>query len=136
MTTPTPKHTDRQRLRSSPTALVSCPDWQALAHPARVAPGSRVNLPRDHDPGRHAPGLARDSGESALAEAKALLLELQDRFFASSEHALVVVLQAIDAAGKDGTIKHVMSGLNPVGVDVYSFKEPTPAEAGVCCTIR
>jgi len=129
MKTTTPKPTEGQRLQSTAPSFDGCPDWQALADAARVAPGTHVHLMRDHNPGRHTPGLARDSGEYALAEAKTLLLELQDRFFASSGHALVVVLQAIDAAGKDGTIKHVMSGLNPVGVDVYSFKEPTPIEA-------
>ena len=129
MTTTTPKTAEGQHVQPAAPPVDGCPDWQALADAARVAPGAHVHLARDHDPRRHAPGLARDSGESALAEAKALLLDLQDRFFAAAEHALVVVLQAIDAAGKDGTIKHVMSGLNPVGVDVYSVKEPTPIEA-------
>lgn len=124
-----PSSIEDQHLQPAATHVAGHPDWQALADAARVTPGSHVNLPRDHDPGRHTPGLARDSGESELAEAKALLLDLQDRFFAAAEHALVVVLQAIDAAGKDGTIKHVMSGLNPVGVDVCSFKAPTPIEA-------
>jgi PPK2 family polyphosphate:nucleotide phosphotransferase len=129
MKTTTAKPADGQRLQSTAAPFHGCPDWQALADAARVDPGSHVNLFRDYDPGRHTPGLARDGGESELAQAKVLLLDLQDRFFAAAEHALVVVLQAIDAAGKDGTIKHVMSGLNPVGVDVYSFKEPTPIEA-------
>lgn len=129
MTTTTPKPTDGQHLQSAAPSVDGCPDWRALADAARVAPGIPVHLARDHDPRRHTPGLARDSGESALAEAKTILLDLQDRFFAAAEQALLVVLQAIDAAGKDGTIKHVMSGLNPVGVDVYSFKEPTPIEA-------
>lgn len=109
--------------------LDSFPGWQALTDAARVTPGAQVNLIRDHDSGRHAPGLTRDNVESVLTEAKAVLQDLQDRFFAAADHALVVVLQAIDAAGKDGTIKHVMNGFNPVGVDVYSFKEPTPSEA-------
>ncbi len=65
---------------------------------------------------------------AALAEAQAALVDLQDRFFAQADRALLIVLQAIDAAGKDGTIKHVMSGLNPESVDVYSFKAPSETE--------
>lgn len=102
--------------------------WKDLADAARVTPGSQVELARDYDPGRREPDLAKDVGEAALAQAKALFEQLQDRFFAQADRALLVVLQAIDAAGKDGTIKHVMSGLNPEGVDVYSFKAPTAAE--------
>jgi len=64
-----------------------------------------------------------------LDEAKTALYALQDQFFAQADRALLVVLQAIDAAGKDSTIKHVMSGLNPESVDVYSFKRPTAVES-------
>ncbi len=54
--------------------------------------------------------------------------ELQSRLYAESKEGLLVILQAIDAAGKDSTIKHVMSGINPQGVIVTSFKQPTSAE--------
>ncbi len=92
-----------------------------------------TGLRRGSTPGtsirRHDDKLRDDHGAAALADAKAALLDLQDRFFASAERALLIVLQAIDAAGKDGTIKHVMSGLNPPeGVDVYSFKAPSVTE--------
>ncbi|MEO6587793.1 MAG: polyphosphate kinase 2 family protein [Pyrinomonadaceae bacterium] len=56
------------------------------------------------------------------------LSELQDVLYADNRHALLIILQAMDAAGKDGAIKHVMSGLNPQGVDVSSFKQPSPEE--------
>jgi PPK2 family polyphosphate:nucleotide phosphotransferase len=56
------------------------------------------------------------------------LAELQDVFAAACSHALLIVLQGMDSSGKDGAIKHVMSGVNPQGVDVYSFKTPTDAE--------
>ena len=56
------------------------------------------------------------------------LADLQERLNAEGRRSLLIVLQAMDAGGKDGTIKHVMSRVNPQGVDVYSFKEPTPAE--------
>ena len=56
------------------------------------------------------------------------LADLQERLYAEGRRSLLVVLQAMDAAGKDGTIDHVMSGLNPQGVSVTSFKQPTPVE--------
>jgi len=56
------------------------------------------------------------------------LTELQDMLYAQNKHALLIIFQAMDAAGKDGTIKHVMSGLNPQGVQVFSFKQPSSEE--------
>ena len=56
------------------------------------------------------------------------LTELQDVLYAENKHALLVIFQAMDAAGKDGAIKHVMSGLNPQGVQVFSFKQPSSEE--------
>ena len=53
---------------------------------------------------------------------------LQDRLYADGKEGLIIILQALDAAGKDGTVKHVMSGINPQGVDVYSFKAPNSEE--------
>ncbi|WP_243841351.1 polyphosphate kinase 2 family protein [Mycobacterium sp. DL592] len=99
-----------------------------MAKATRVSAGSTVDLVGDFDPGRRDEQLGRDAGTAALAEAEAELLDLQDRFFAQADRSLLIVLQGIDAAGKDGTIKHVMSGLNPEGVDVYSFKAPSATE--------
>ncbi len=56
------------------------------------------------------------------------MVELQDKLYAQGTEGLVIMIQAMDAAGKDGTIKHVMSGLNPQGVNVYSFKQPSKEE--------
>ncbi len=56
------------------------------------------------------------------------LAEWQDKFYADDRYAVLIVLQALDAAGKDGTIKHVMSGVNPQGVNVTSFKAPSSEE--------
>jgi PPK2 family polyphosphate:nucleotide phosphotransferase len=53
---------------------------------------------------------------------------MQDRFYAQDRHALLIVLQGMDTAGKDGLIKHVMSGVNPTGCEVYSFKQPSPLD--------
>jgi PPK2 family polyphosphate:nucleotide phosphotransferase len=102
--------------------------WKRLAEATRVKPGSKVDLANDFDPGRHDKQLRKDHGAGALADSKAALLDLQDRFLARADSSLLIILQAIDAAGKDGTIKHVMSGLNPEGVDVYSFKAPSATE--------
>jgi PPK2 family polyphosphate:nucleotide phosphotransferase len=63
-----------------------------------------------------------------LAEGVAQLAELQDKLYAQDRRSLLVVFQAMDAAGKDGTIKHVMSGVNPQGVQVHSFKRPSEEE--------
>ncbi len=102
--------------------------WKRLAEATRVKPGSKVDLAKDFDPGRHDKQLRKDHGAAVLADSKAALLDLQDRFFARADRSLLIILQAIDAAGKDGTIEHVMSGLNPEGVDVYSFKTPSATE--------
>ena len=66
--------------------------------------------------------------EKLMPQNLAAMAELQDRLYAQNRHALLVVLQAMDAAGKDGAIKHVMSGLNPQGVQVVSFKQPSSEE--------
>jgi polyphosphate kinase 2 (PPK2 family) len=85
--------------------------WKVLVEATRVTPGSTVDLAKDFDPGRHDEQLGKDAGTAGLAQAEAALLDLQDRFFAQANRAMLIILQAIDAAGKDGTIKHVMSGL-------------------------
>ena len=68
------------------------------------------------------------AAKAALLEDVSELAEMQDVFWASKQYALIIILQALDAAGKDSTIKHVMSGVNPQGVAVYSFKAPTEEE--------
>src|SRR5580692_8936047 len=64
-----------------------------------------------------------------LAKHRAQLADLQDVFYASQSKALLVVLQGMDTAGKDGTISHIFSGINPQGCDVAAFKVPTPLES-------
>ena len=100
-----------------------------LIEPFRVTPGSKVVLPKHYDPAYKA-GLAKKEGKERLRLSVELLAEYQDRLAAQSTHGVLVVLQALDAAGKDGTIRHVMSGLNPQGVVVHSFKEPSAEELG------
>ena len=84
-----------------------------LAAGCRVEPGTTVGLERNFDPGRADHRLGKQGAGIALEQAKRELFALQDKFYPQADHALLVVLQAIDAAGKDGTVKHVMSGLNP-----------------------
>jgi PPK2 family polyphosphate:nucleotide phosphotransferase len=95
-----------------------------LISPLRVAPGSEVVLGRDHDPG-YTGQVTRSQATTLLADGVALLADYQDRLAAQDRFGVLLVLQGIDAAGKDGTVKHVMTGLNPQGVEVRSFKQPS-----------
>jgi PPK2 family polyphosphate:nucleotide phosphotransferase len=93
----------------------------------RVRPGVPFRL-ADVDPGA-TPGFDKKKEARAdLSADIARLQALQDVFYAARSHALLIVLQGMDSAGKDSTVKHVMSGVNPEGVDVYSFKAPTDEE--------
>lgn len=94
----------------------------------RVGEGDSVRLkkwPTKVDPVYR----TKEEYQHLLEDHQARLRSLQDRLFASSRYAVLLIFQAMDAAGKDGAIKHVMSGLNPQGSRVYSFKHPTPEEA-------
>jgi PPK2 family polyphosphate:nucleotide phosphotransferase len=102
-----------------------------IAHfiePFRVKPGSHVTLAEDFDPAFKAGIEKKKDGVGLLNDGITLLSEYQERLAAESTHGVVVVLQALDAAGKDGTIRHVMSGVNPQGVRVESFKVPSARE--------
>jgi PPK2 family polyphosphate:nucleotide phosphotransferase len=101
----------------------------------RVPPGKKLRL-RDYNPGWGQTKELKELGKDTIKErAKAILeknledlAEAQERLWADDRYAVLVVLQALDAAGKDGTIKHVMSGVNPQGCQVFSFKKPTAEE--------
>jgi PPK2 family polyphosphate:nucleotide phosphotransferase len=99
-----------------------------LVDPLRVAPGSKVTLAKDYDPAFKAGWLKKKDGKEHLRLSVELLAEYQERLAAQGTHGVLVVLQALDAAGKDGTIRHVMSGVNPQGVVVHSFKVPSNEE--------
>ncbi len=98
----------------------------------RVAPGKKVNL-KDFDTGWASVPELKEAGKEAVKQKAAEILEenreelakAQELLWASDIHSVLVVLQAPDAAGKDGIIKHVMTGLNPQGCEVQSFKQPT-----------
>ena len=101
---------------------------QKYVHPFRITNGKRFRL-KDFDPG-DTRGLTMDKGEAAelLQRGTEWLAEEQDMLYAQDRWSLLLVFQAMDAAGKDGTIKHVMSGVNPQGCQVFSFKQPSAEE--------
>lgn len=104
-----------------------CPSRSpSLRELLRVKPGSKLRL-ADIDPNATH---GRDKQGSATELQKGLdrLTGLQDRLWAEQKHPVLIVLQGIDAAGKDGSVKHVMSAFNPMGCTVTSFKVPTPIE--------
>jgi PPK2 family polyphosphate:nucleotide phosphotransferase len=92
-----------------------------------VAPGRRVRLD-DYDPGDTGGLKRKTQAHEALAENVAALAAAQELLWASAQYSVLIVFQGLDAAGKDGTIKHVMSGVNPQGCAVYSFKAPNEEE--------
>jgi PPK2 family polyphosphate:nucleotide phosphotransferase len=94
----------------------------------KVEPGSNVTLAKDFDPDYKKGIDSKAAGKELLANGIEMLCELQNRLYAEGTHGVLIVLQALDAAGKDGTIRHVMSGVNPQGVEVHSFKVPSSEE--------
>ena len=99
-----------------------------LIKPLRVKPGSTVNLAKDFDPGYKAGYVKKQDAAEFMQRGITMLCEYQARLAAQDTHAVLVCLQALDAAGKDGTIRHVMSGVNPQGVHVTGFKVPSAEE--------
>jgi PPK2 family polyphosphate:nucleotide phosphotransferase len=102
-----------------------------IAHYAkllRVKPGAKVDLARDFDPRFKAGVAKRKEGVEMLRRGIALLADYQARLAAQDTYGVLVCIQALDAGGKDGTIRHVMSGVNPQGVAVHSFKVPSAEE--------
>src|SRR5206468_9160691 len=93
----------------------------------RVRPGDRSALKRER-PDHTGPFTDRASARKHLEKGIARLDELQERLYAQGEHALLLIFQGMDASGKDSAIEHVMSGVNPQGTDVHSFKQPSSEE--------
>jgi PPK2 family polyphosphate:nucleotide phosphotransferase len=101
----------------------------------RVPPGKKIHL-HDYDPGWIGTHELKELGKDVLKKRSEAILEInlaelaaaQELLYADDRYALLVILQAMDAAGKDGTIKHVMSGINPQGCQVFSFKQPSAEE--------
>lgn len=97
--------------------------------PYVITSGKNFRL-KDHDPGdtHHLNSADKPEAKRILEQGVSMLADLQEILYAQCNWGLLLIFQAMDAAGKDGTIKHVMSGVNPQGVDVYSFKSPSSEE--------
>jgi len=98
-----------------------------LKSPWLVKPHRKVSLPA-FNPSAHG-RLDKEAAEAALTDHRKKLASLQEVLYAGQQHSVLIVLQGMDTAGKDGTISHIFSGVNPQGCDVASFKVPTPLEA-------
>jgi PPK2 family polyphosphate:nucleotide phosphotransferase len=98
-----------------------------LAKKFRVDSGKHFRL-KDFDPADTGHLHSKEHAEGVLQKAIQHIAELQDKLYAQDQWALLLIFQAMDAAGKDGIIKHVMSGVNPEGCQVYSFKAPSEVE--------
>jgi PPK2 family polyphosphate:nucleotide phosphotransferase len=99
-----------------------------LTKPLRVKPGSKVDLAKDFDPGYKAGYVKKKHARKIMRNGIEMLCDYQARLAAQDSHGVLMCLQALDAGGKDGTIRHVMSGVNPQGVHVTSFKKPSAEE--------
>ncbi len=94
----------------------------------KVKPGKKINLSKDFDTDNKQKKIDKKEGELMMATGIKNLAKMQDKLYAHDEYSVLIIFQAIDAAGKDSSIKHVMSGLNPRGVRVTSFKTPSTNE--------
>jgi len=106
-----------------------------LAEKFRVDSGKHFRL-KDYDPADTGHWKSKEHAEAAVQEGVARTAELQDKLYAQNNWALLLIFQAMDAAGKDGAIKHVMSGVNPQGCEVHSFKVPSEEELQHDCLWR
>jgi PPK2 family polyphosphate:nucleotide phosphotransferase len=93
-----------------------------------VPPAKKISLKKDYEPGYTGELVKKKEAQKLLADGIQQLAEYQNMLYAQNTYALLIILQAMDAAGKDGVIKHVMSGVNPQGVQVTSFKAPSAEE--------
>ncbi|MBX2944836.1 MAG: polyphosphate kinase 2 family protein [Cyclobacteriaceae bacterium] len=90
-------------------------------------PGKKISL-KDFDTKYTGKQLNRKEAEQLLETGRKHLAEIQDKLYAHNQYSVLIIFQAMDAAGKDGAVKHIMSGFNPLGVKVYSFKAPNSHE--------
>jgi PPK2 family polyphosphate:nucleotide phosphotransferase len=103
-------------------------NWASkLAKPYRVTDGKKFSL-EDFDPGDTGKLHSKEDAKELLEKSVAALSEFQEKLYACNQWGLLLIFQAMDAAGKDGAISHVMSGVNPAGCQVYSFKAPSSEE--------
>jgi PPK2 family polyphosphate:nucleotide phosphotransferase len=98
-----------------------------LAEPFCITDGEKFRL-KDYDPADTNGVKNKQNAQNIMDRRVGLLSDMQEKLYAQDRWALLVILQGLDAAGKDGVIKHVMSGINPQGCDVFSFKTPSNEE--------
>jgi PPK2 family polyphosphate:nucleotide phosphotransferase len=98
-----------------------------LAEPYCITKGEKFRL-KDFDPGDTNGVKSKNHAEKLIQQGSALVSQMQEKLYAQDRWALLLIFQGMDAAGKDGVIKHVMSGVNPQGCDVHSFKAPSNEE--------
>ena len=101
---------------------------EKLLETLMVPPGKKIDLRNDYDPGQIGNFISKEEVKKTMAAGTELLSLQQEKLYAQDTYALLIIFQAMDAAGKDSTIKHVMSGVNPQGVQVTSFKVPSIEE--------
>jgi PPK2 family polyphosphate:nucleotide phosphotransferase len=100
-----------------------------MTQPLRIEPGAQVHL-ADFDPAFTGDYTSKKEGKKVTKRNIKKLRKLQDVLWAQGKHAVLIILQGIDSGGKDGTIEHVMAGINPQGCQVTGFKVPTAEELG------
>lgn len=93
----------------------------------KVKPGKTVNL-REYTTDYEGKSVNKVQAEELLDQGRKSLAEIQDKLYAHNRFRILIILQAMDAAGKDSTVKHILSGLNPLSVKIHNFKIPTPQE--------
>src|SRR5579871_2150376 len=89
--------------------------------------GKKIKL-KDYETGYSGKLLDKLTSEKLLDSSRKHLADVQDKLYAHNRYSVLIIFQAMDAAGKDGAVKHIMSGFNPLGVKVHSFKAPNSTE--------
>ncbi|MGB3311348.1 MAG: hypothetical protein WBG32_23420 [Nodosilinea sp.] len=102
---------------SNPFSLENIDD---LIRPFIVPPGQKISLAKDYDPDYKTDHIKKSKAKDKLKEGIEALAEYQNILYAQNTHSVLIIFQAMDTAGKDSTIKHVMSGINPQGCQVHS----------------
>lgn len=106
---------------------MSIPIFKKYIQGLKIKEGKKISL-RKYDTEYSPEGISKVQSEVLLQESTSKLSLLQDKLYAYNKYSILIVFQAMDAAGKDGAVRHVMSGLNPQGVKVTSFKVPSSTE--------
>ncbi len=120
--------TKHDNQKDSALKLFDTKSHAEFMRPLMVPPRPKISLTKDYDPGYKAHYLKKSDAKRDLQEVIEALAQCQDKLYAQNTYSLLIIFQAMDAAGKDSTIKHVMSGINPQGFQVYSFKAPSTEE--------